>query len=58
MVLELSSFLPFRIFRLSISKHFLRRFLLVELVLFEIRHVRDGRPAIPIAEHKFAAEGR
>ena len=30
--------------------------LVVEVALFEILHIRDGRPPIPIVEHKFAAE--
>ena len=30
--------------------------LVVVPAFFEIRHIRDGRPAIPIAERKFAAE--
>ena len=30
--------------------------LVVGLALFEVLHIRDGRPPVPIAEHKFAAE--
>ena len=28
----------------------------IEIVLFEIQHIRDGRLPIPIAEHEFVAE--
>ena len=30
--------------------------LAVEFVLFEIKYIRDGRPVIPIFEHKLVAE--
>ena len=44
---------------LSLSKRFLLSqliLLVVELVLFEIQYIRDGRPPIPIFEHKLVAE--
>ena len=48
------------ILNLILSKRFFSFFvvrLAVEIVLFEIQYIRDGRPAIPIFEHKLVAEG-
>ena len=56
-ILELSSILPFRKYVWSEMLSLPWLILLAsELDLFEILHIRDGRPRISIDEQKFAAE--
>ena len=59
-VRELSSFLPSRVYfaseYLEALFPLLTILLVVETVLFKIHKNRDGRPVIPIFEHKLVAE--
>ena len=59
-VLELSSYLPPRVFFVSESLEALFPSLIIlvvdDLVLFEIQFFRDGPPSIPILERELVAE--